>query len=77
MKTAHVMITELADSPDADVGQLLGRHRPHQTGGGGGGGGGMWLVGTAGLGIDYRRPTDVDAATDDPFEGGFSSAVRR
>ena len=35
------MITELTDSPDADVGQLLGRHRPHQTGGQSGGAGGQ------------------------------------
>ena len=32
VKTAHAMITELADSPDADVAQLLGRHRPPQAG---------------------------------------------
>lgn len=26
---AHSMITDLAESPDADVNQLLGRYRPH------------------------------------------------
>ena len=30
------MITELADSPDADVAQLLGRHRPQEPGQSGG-----------------------------------------
>ena len=55
------MITELADSPDADVAQLLGRHRPHQAGQGSGTGTAEGK--TAGRGQQAAGKTTAQALT--------------